>query len=178
MRLFWDRGYEGTSLEALTEAMSLSPSSLYATFGGKEPLFLECIDRYLQGPGSFAAGILEKTPSARAAIGNLLIAAANELTRADQPRGCMLTQALMNCNPEAEAIRGGLQARRRETLQIITARIQRGMDAGELPVTADAAELGAYFTTVLQGMSVQARDGATAGRLLAVAHIAMRAWPR
>ena len=45
-RLFWRKGYEGTSIADLTEAMGINPPSLYAAFGGKEALFRQALDRY------------------------------------------------------------------------------------------------------------------------------------
>ena len=39
MRLFWERGFEGTSMADLTQAMDLNPSSIYAAFGDKHALF-------------------------------------------------------------------------------------------------------------------------------------------
>ena len=54
MHLFWRRGYEATSVSDLTESMGITPPSLYAAFGDKKRLFLEAVDRYQAGPGSFA----------------------------------------------------------------------------------------------------------------------------
>ena len=57
MLLFWERGYEGVSMDDLTKAMAISPSSLYASFGSKEELFLKTLDKYeaeLHGRQTFA----------------------------------------------------------------------------------------------------------------------------
>ena len=54
MNLFWSRGCEATSGSDLTQAMGITPPSLYGTFGDKKRLFLEAVDRYRAGPGAFA----------------------------------------------------------------------------------------------------------------------------
>ena len=61
MHLFWRKGYESTSVSDLTEAMGIAPPSLYAAFGDKKRLFLEAVDRYQAGPGSFVP--CETTPN-------------------------------------------------------------------------------------------------------------------
>src|ERR1700712_5902370 len=53
LALFWRHGYEGTSLSALTEAVGVTPTSLYAAFGNKEELFKRVVDRYIQGPANY-----------------------------------------------------------------------------------------------------------------------------
>src|ERR1700761_1869351 len=53
MRLFWERGFEGTSIEDLIETMNVSPSSFYSAFGSKKNLYREAMDYYAQGPGGF-----------------------------------------------------------------------------------------------------------------------------
>jgi TetR/AcrR family transcriptional regulator, copper-responsive repressor len=65
MLLFWERGFEGTSMDELTAAMGMSPSSLYSAFGGKEQLYREAVDRYDKGPGAYGGPILAATKTAR-----------------------------------------------------------------------------------------------------------------
>ena len=72
MRLFWERGYEGTSVADLTQAMGITPPSLYAAFGSKEELYREVMAAYRAGPGLFTIRALDEEPDARAAIRRLL----------------------------------------------------------------------------------------------------------
>src|SRR4051812_24330922 len=53
LALFWRHGYEGTSLSELTDAVGVTPTSLYAAFGNKEELFSKVVDRYIQGPADY-----------------------------------------------------------------------------------------------------------------------------
>lgn len=46
MRVFWERGYTDASLDVVGSATGLGRGSLYGTFGGKDALFRQCLDRY------------------------------------------------------------------------------------------------------------------------------------
>ena len=52
LKVFWKKGYEGTSIDDLTDAMGINRPSLYSAFGNKEQLFRKALDRYLAGPPS------------------------------------------------------------------------------------------------------------------------------
>ncbi len=65
LKLFWKKGYEGTSLPELTKAMGINRPSLYAAFGNKEALFRKAIDRYIQGPACHVGIAAARTNSTR-----------------------------------------------------------------------------------------------------------------
>ena len=87
MFLFWERGYEGVSMDDLTAAMGISLSSLYGSFGGKEELFLMALGTYEKEIGMYWVPILENTGDGREAFVRMFETAARELTRPDLPRG-------------------------------------------------------------------------------------------
>jgi len=178
MDVFWRQGYQATSLSDLTAAMGINPPSLYAAFGDKEHLFLAAVERY-ESLGHGSAGcILEEAPTARDAVELILKETASELTKPSQPKGCMLITAATNCSAESAHIQRALAKRRAEQKKHLKDRIAKGVANGELPRGADAGALADFYTTVLTGMSMQARDGATRKTLLATAETAMRAWPK
>ena len=177
MHVFWERGYEAASVADLTSAMGITPPSLYTAFGDKEHLFLEAIEAYGKGPGGFGARALAEEPTARQAVQRLLEEGALELTRECQPHGCMMVMAATNCSIAAEHIQAALAKRRALGVKSMEDRIQRGIDAGELPRETDAAALANFYAMVYQGMSMQAKDGASRKSLLASVTMAMRSWP-
>lgn len=177
MHVFWERGYEAASISDLTAAMGITPPSLYTAFGDKAQLFLEAIERYGKGPGGFGQRALDEEPTARRAVHRLLNEAADELTQDCHPLGCMMVMATTNCSVAAEHIQTALVKRRALGVAMMQARIQRGIDEGELPVATDAGAIANFYATVYQGMSMQAKDGATRGSLLASVEMAMRSWP-
>lgn len=177
MHVFWERGYEAASVADLTSVMGITPPSLYTAFGDKEHLFLEAIEAYGKGPGGFGARALAEEPTARQAVQRLLEEGALELTRDCQPHGCMMVMAATNCSIAAEHVQAALAKRRALGVKSMEDRLQRGIDDGELPPKTDACALANFYAMVYQGMSMQAKDGASRESLLASVAMAMRSWP-
>lgn len=174
--LFWRRGYEGTSMSALTRAMGINTPSLYAAFGNKERLFRRVLDRYIERPASYLPRALEE-PSARRAVETLFHGAIHMVMQKGHPDGCLLVQGALASGPMTVAVRKELARRRAGAEAAVCARLQRAVVEGELPKTVDAPKFAKYVVTVLWGMSVQAAGGATREELQEVAKTAMRAWP-
>jgi AcrR family transcriptional regulator len=177
MQLFWRQGYEATSLHDLTAAMGINPPSLYAAFGDKEHLFMEAVERYTCGPGGGTSRILEEEPTARGAIARLLKEIAIEMTRSCHPPGCMVVKTAATCSAVSARAQAALADRRTVGRAKIKARIERGIRDGELAHDTNTGALANFYMTVIQGMSIQAIDGATRKSLLATGAAAMRAWP-
>ncbi|EHP43255.1 hypothetical protein OR16_09719 [Cupriavidus basilensis OR16] len=176
LSLFWRYGYSSTSISALTEAMAITAPSLYAAFGSKEQLFYEAVDRYADTHGALLYAPLQGAGSAHDAVHGLLAGAAALFSAKGNPAGCFLMTGT-SCSADCAYIEDTLRERRKEKEQALQACIQQGIQRGELPPGTDAAALAKFFNTVMQGMSMQARDGAPRAALEALAASAMLAWP-
>ena len=176
MVLFWSRGYEGASLGDLTAAMGINRPSLYAAFGCKEALFREAVALYDASEGAPVQEALEAAPTVRTAIEAMLRVNAEAYVSPQKPRGCMIVLSSLIGAPENEELRGFLARLRRQGEAELRRRIERGIAEGDLPPGTDARRLAAFYTTVLQGLSVQARDGASRKTLNAIVDGAMAAW--
>ncbi|MFC8667990.1 TetR/AcrR family transcriptional regulator [Streptomyces sp. NPDC057199] len=173
---FWEHGYEATSVSDLTQVMGIGAPSLYAAFGDKRSLFDEVVREYGERYGSFGERAFAEESTARAAVERMLREAAAEYTEPGRPHGCLIVHAATNCTtPEVEE---SLRDRRNANIAAIESRIRSGVAAGELPADTDAAALARHAGAMIQGMSQQARDGATKEELEALAELAMRIWPR
>ena len=175
MLLFWQHGYEATSLSDLTAAMGVTPPSVYAAFGDKKRLFLEAVGLYLSGPVT-SKRIIEEAATAREAAWGLLKAAATGFTGADTPAGCLLASSTVSCSAAAADVQDELAAMRRAIEGRLKDRIVQGISAGEMDAKTDAEAVAGHIMAVIQGMSTLARDGATREKLMRVAAAAMRAW--
>src|SRR5262249_44052855 len=177
MTLFWRQGYEPTSMSDLSRATGLNAPSIYAAFGNKERLFLRVLDHYVKTRKAAIEQILETAPTAREAMRELLMKAARRYTSPEHPPGCLVALAATGASPEARMIQKTVRHRRRIREEMLRARIQKGIDAGELPHGTRAGPLAKFFSTVFHGMALQAADGASRAELEAVAKEAMAAWP-
>lgn len=173
---FWEHGYEATSVSGLTRVMDIGAPSLYAAFGDKRSLFEEVVQEYGAKYGSFAERALAEEPTARAAVERILREAAVAYTEPGRPHGCLVIHAAVNCStPEVEA---ALRERRNASIAAFESRMNADVVAGALPRNADVAALARHTVAVMQGMSQQARDGASRAELEGLAEIALSVWPR
>ncbi|CAL9276142.1 HTH-type transcriptional repressor ComR [Streptomyces sp. SudanB5_2050] len=173
---FWEHGYEATSVSDLTRVMDIGAPSLYAAFGDKRSLFEEVVQEYGARYGSFGARALAEEPTARAGAARMLREAAAEYTAPGRPHGCLVVHAAANCStPEVEE---SLRRRRNANIAEIQTRIEADVAAGVLPSDTDATALARHTGAMIQGMSQQARDGASRAELEALAEIALAVWPR
>lgn len=176
-RLFWQKGYEATSIIELTAAMGIGAPSLYAAFGSKDALYRESLRHYAETHEHFVWAGYFAAPTARAAVRSLLMDSAAALTGclADMPRGCMV--ALSNVGSEGhDELREIVRDARAITLDRLKERFGQAVAAGELPASTDLHALARFVQTVQTGMSTLARDGASRAELEAVADLAMAGW--
>lgn len=176
MEVFWAQGYDSTSMTDLIAAMNVNSPSIYAAFGCKEELFREAVALYRATEGGRIWGAMTTAPSARAAIETVLRVSAEEFTRPGKPRGCLIVLGALNADDGNEAVHRELQDHRAENMKMLLLRLKRGVAKGELPDGLDRRAIATFYITVQQGMSIQARDGASRKALFAVADCAMAAW--
>lgn len=172
--VFWRNGYEGTSISELTQAMGISPPSLYAAFGNKEKLFHTALDRYADVRKQFWAD-LKKEPTARAMMERLFDLVIDFYATEGNPNCCMLVKLqTAECD---KVLAEHLSAKRAEGEAVLLERFAKAKADGELPDDVEVNDLAGYFTTVLDGLSVRAAAGASADELRKVAKLAMYSWP-
>ena len=177
-KLFWERGYEGTSFDELIAAMGISASSFYNSFGSKEALYCEATRSYLEWSGQWFFAILnDPSIDAKTAFARLFEATAEEFTCGDHPLGCMIALAGTHCPPGLKNIRDMMAEHRAFSEGAMAARLRKGVADGDVPEDADCNMLAAYYSAVARGLAVQARDGASREKLAEIGRLAMRAWP-
>lgn len=166
MRLFWRHGYEGVSLNDLTTAIGIAPPSLYAAFGSKAQLYREALDRYAGIPGALfnlnAASTLDEVVEA------ILRQGADAVTDPEGERGCMVSSGMLQCAEEHAPLALAVSKRRDAMRDTIAEALGRWLAPDR------SKSLARFLVVVLQGMSVQARDGATRAELDEVIREALR----
>jgi AcrR family transcriptional regulator len=174
VKLFCKHGYEGVSIADLTQAMKISPPSLYAAFGDKEALFREALDYYQKRPD---LPHFEHAGPIRDKVRELLRDTVRATTDSGYPAGCMVSAGMLNCGAEFEALAGTLTEIRNGRCKEFEGHLREAVARGELPGDADIPALGRYIAALIQGIAIQAKDGAAQAELYALVDIAMQCWP-
>nr|WP_210273304.1 TetR/AcrR family transcriptional regulator [Rhizobium leguminosarum] len=169
---FWAHGYEGASIADLTAAMGITPQSLYAAFNSKAELYRAALQQYrMLGADTFSA--LGEPIDTVSAFERILQGSAAIFAAPEHPKGCMISTAVLNCASENDGVADHVAALRRQSLSGFAARIERGIRDGDLKAGTNAGALARFVAAIVQGMSVQARDGASLEELLDIATLAI-----
>lgn len=177
MHLFWENGYEATSLSQLKAELGISAPSFYAAFGSKEALFQEAVALYLQRHGTVMDSLWDTGLAPRVAIELALRSSARMQSDTGHPSGCMIALGVMSAGkPDNASVAAALTASRERNRAGLLACVRRGIAQQELDPGTDPLALAQVFESFLLGLSTLARDGATQASLDAAVTQVLRLW--
>jgi AcrR family transcriptional regulator len=173
MLLFWERGFEGTCMTSLTQAMGLNPSSIYAAFGDKHALFQLAVKRYMETRAQYATEALEK-PTLEKVVRALFDNTVAFLTAPGHPPTCMTLAGAMGGSVDAAQARDLMTEIRRQNEVAMKERFLTARKSGELTKDINVDDYTRYLSSILAGLSVQAANGSTKAELKRTAQMALR----
>lgn len=149
MNVFWEKGYHGTSMQDLVDAMQINRSSLYNTIGDKHCLFIKCVTSYVEAGFRETQEKIAKEPSALKALINIIRDKAAWVI--DSEKGCLGIKTVFEIAPEDTEVRNLLCKNGARYQQMMTDLIQKAIDDKELDGSEDAALLAEYIMTTFTG---------------------------
>jgi TetR/AcrR family transcriptional repressor of nem operon len=170
LELFQARGYEATSIQDLVDAMGIGRQSLYDTFGDKDALYREALNRYIAEGSRSVLVALESPLPLRRAVSVVLDGVVAHLADPDC-RPCFIAHASLDRARvdgwTAQCVRNGLQ----DCLGLWEHRFRRAQAEGDLGAHHDSRALGLVFQSTIYGLQVSALAGVTRPDLEAAARI-------
>lgn len=179
MHLFWENGYESTSLAQLKAVIGngITSPSFYAAFGSKANLFSETVDYYLKNHAHVTSSLWDESISPRQALETALLSSAKMQYEPDHPRGCMVALSVMfPCAEGDRQILKPLSESRIHTRNGIKFCIERAIKQGELIDSKETLALAVSYDSFLLGMSLLARDKIPFEDILAGISQIMKLW--
>jgi TetR/AcrR family transcriptional repressor of nem operon len=157
MNVFWERGYEATSMEDLTTALGLGRGSIYQAFGSKDGLYRAALSRYLELMASEMVTALERGRDVRTTLRAAMLARIDVAIEGPLPRGCMLVNAVCERLPHdqitGQTARDVMDANR----NAFKAALTRATALGYLHPSCDPASLADFLVACLSGLLVTAK---------------------
>lgn len=177
VQLFWQQGYDATSLDDLLRAMGISRQSLYDTFGDKHALFLASVERYRARSGESLRTCFVEAGGLRAGLRRLFLSIVDEPDE-DKRRGCFMVNTAMElAAQDAEAAK--LVAEHHRNLEgmffrLVTAAIERG----EISPKAKPRALARFLLMSLEGLRVAAKTDPNRAALRDMVDVTLEALER
>ena len=156
MLLFWEKGYDGTSMSDLLETMGISRSSLYETFTDKHALYLEAAQLYRQNSQEKRRFLLE-SESAKAGIRRYFERHIDGSFREDTPMGCLVTNTIVNVDSPGDEINRLMSTHFEELRAAFRELLKRGQESGEIAADRNIDDLAYMLLTINHGINVAAK---------------------
>ena len=158
MQLFWEKGYEATSLSDLTSRMGIQRPSIYSTFGDKKELFEAALRRYTMSRASDIRNRLQSHSSVKESFSIFFADVVNEEYAEDLSKGCFCINTMVELAPHDERFEILTREHQMYLAVIFQETIERGIQSGELEVNTDAKSLAQALIVALIGLTVMMKS--------------------
>jgi TetR/AcrR family transcriptional repressor of nem operon len=175
MRVFWDQGYQASTLADLTKAADVRKQSLYSVFGDKRSLFLKSLTLYRHQILSSARKVLGAADSPLEGIARLMRYAARPLGPKDGPSGCLMANTALELGLRDSDVAAELKRMFRAMEEMLTAAVKQGQQRGEITTRFDSAAIGQSLANTINGLRILQSTGATSQQLKTVVELALAA---
>ena len=170
---FWLRGYEGTSVRDLTEAMGIGGPSLYNAYGDKRELFERALRRYAERSMRERIARLEASHRPKEAITAFVGEIVDRSLKDPERKGCLLVNAALDMAPHDAEVGRMVSGYLDEIRSFFRRNIDAARKAGQVPRRIDAEAVSGHLLGVVTGIRVLARTGANRKLLESVARPAL-----
>jgi len=171
--LFWEQGYEATSLDQLLSTMQLSKSSFYQTFSSKKDLFERCLSRYDEQAVADMRHRLAKAPLAidfiRAAFSQL----SAEVQKSPGRRGCFIMNTVVEFAQSDKRIAHIFQRNMKAMRKIFAEAVTSAQSSGDINEALDPPIVADFLVTTIIGLKSQAKAGSSGKKIANIADFAV-----
>ncbi|MER5599168.1 TetR/AcrR family transcriptional regulator [Streptomyces sp. NPDC002265] len=174
LELFWQRGYEATSMADLVERLGIGRASIYATYGNKHDLYLKALERYGETRDPLLLRELSRPgpalPAVRAVVRRFAAEAAADDSRT---RGCFVTNTAAEVAPHDSAAARRVERSWEHLETLLHSALVRAQAQGELPAQREPRAVARMLLVLMQGLRVVGKASADPARVREAAEQAL-----
>ncbi|WP_225846162.1 TetR/AcrR family transcriptional regulator [Streptomyces sp. HPF1205] len=157
MEAFWTNGYAGTSPADLAEATGVAKGSLYNAFGSKRELFGKALDHYSRAGAELTEECLDRPGTARERIRAYLVLLVDADLDGPVRRGCLAVNTALELGGQDEEATRAVRRMEERTIELLTARIERGRRDGDVAPGVDAKAQARFLMNTIAGLRVMTK---------------------
>jgi len=158
LTLFWEKGFEATSMQQLVDAMGINRASMYQTYGNKNELFEASINRYIDNTLKYLRSLLALDNSPLINLQNAFKGFIRQ-SLDGQLQGCLINNTAIELGPHDLAMAEKIRQVWRQIEIIFTDLLQQSIDRNELNKKTDVSQMASLLNTTLQGLLVKTKAG-------------------
>ena len=155
--MFWEKGYEGTSIQDLEHATGLNRTSIYNAFGNKRAIFERVMGCYKESVMSALFAELDGAPNIKEGIRRMLNGALDIHFDKDNPGGCLVVLSILESGQHDEASQASMRQTIQDLKSALQARLSKAKKSGELSRDLDAGSTATTIATTMVGMMVMGK---------------------
>jgi TetR/AcrR family transcriptional regulator, transcriptional repressor for nem operon len=157
MELFWARGYEAASIQALVKHMGINRQSLYDTFGDKHALYLQALERYREVESRKLFELLERSGSVKRALRQLFTGVIERSLGGRERRGCFMSNAMSELAGRCKETAARTGSNKAAIEEAFYRALLRGKKEGELKRVQQPRAVARFLFCSLQGVLLTAK---------------------
>jgi TetR/AcrR family transcriptional repressor of nem operon len=165
MLVFWENGYEGTSIQDLETAMDLNRTSIYNAFGNKRAIFERVMSCYQESVMSALLASMDSAPNIREGVKRLLNGALDIHFDTDNPGGCLLVLSVLESHQHDTRTQNSMAQMIHDLKDMLQARLTKAKRSGELSRELDTGSTANTIATTMVGMMVMGKANFTRAAL-------------
>lgn len=159
IEIFWHKGYNGTSAQDLVTHLGLSRSSLYDTFGDKQKLFSQSLQRYQKQSQDQVIKLLEESENVKETLHDIFKQAVVESLQDRLTKGCFMVNSSVELAMHDEEIAKIVKSNSQTMEEVFTKAVKKGQEAGDISKAIEAKVLARFIFNNYSGIRVLARTG-------------------
>ncbi len=152
--VFWSKGYNGTSMQDLVDAMDLNRSSIYNSFGSKMDLYRLALDQYRSESGQLFDEIEEKPKNGLEKIGLIFLYSLESIHKDSEDKGCMLINCSTEMGNQCNDLNGFLESNYQNVVKRFEELVVKGQQDGSIRSDEDPGSLANYITSTFHGFRI------------------------
>jgi TetR/AcrR family transcriptional repressor of nem operon len=165
MLVFWENGYEGTSIQDLETAMDINRTSIYNAFGNKRAIFERVMSCYQESVMSALLASMDSAPNIREGVKRLLNGALDIHFDTDNPGGCLLVLSVLESHQHDTRTQNSMAQMIHDLKDMLQARLTKAKRSGELSRELDTGSTANTIATTMVGMMVMGKANFTRAAL-------------